>query len=94
LTDIDVELEFDESTWVAIRCFEQLPNGRERFAHSSPFHIDIAGKPLRPRKAEVQYLVDRVQREIERNTGVLDEAALAEFREALRAYEAIAATAE
>ncbi|MDA1054207.1 MAG: CehA/McbA family metallohydrolase [Planctomycetota bacterium] len=92
--DIDVKLEFDESTWVAVRCFEQLPNGRERFAHTAPIHVDIAGKPLRPRKAEVQYLVDRMQREIERNTGVLTEAALAEFREALRAYEAIAATAE
>ena len=93
-TDIDVTLEFKESTWVAVRCFEQLPNGREQFAHTSPFHIDVAGKPLRSRKAEVQYLVDRVQREIERNTGVLSDAALAEFREALSAYKAIAATAE
>lgn len=92
--DIDVKLEFDESTWVAVRCFEQLPNGRERFAHTSPIHIDFVGKPLRPRKAEVQYLVDRLQREIERNTGVLNDAALAEFHEALRAYEDIAATAE
>ncbi len=92
--DIDVKLEFDESTWIAVRCFEQLPNGRERFAHTSPFHFDAAGKPLRPRKAEVQYLVDRVQREIERNRGLLTEAALAEFREALTDYEAIAATAE
>jgi len=93
-TDIDVTLEINESTWVAVRCFEQLPNGRQRFAHTSPSHIDIAGKPLRPRKAEVQYLVDRVRREIERNTGVLKEAALAEFHEALRVYETIAATAE
>lgn len=93
-TDIDVTLGSDESTWFAIRCFEQLPNGRERFAHTAPIHIDIAGKPLRPRKAEVQYLIDRVRREIERNTGVLTEAALAEFREAFEAYEAIAGSAE
>lgn len=93
-TDIDVSMEFSESTWVAVRCFEQLPNGRVRFAHTSPTHIDIAGNPLRPRKAEVQYLVDRVQREVDRNTGVLTDAALAEFQEALHAYEAIAATAQ
>lgn len=93
-TKINLEVEINESTWLAVRCFEQLPNGRVRFAHTAPVHIDIAGKPLRPRKAEAQYLVDRVQREIERNTGVLKEAALAEFREALEAYKAVAATAE
>ncbi|MBI2478370.1 MAG: CehA/McbA family metallohydrolase, partial [Planctomycetia bacterium] len=93
-TDIDVALAFSESTWVAVRCYEQLPNGRTRFAHTSPTHIDIPGKPLRPRKHEVQYLVDRVQSEIDRNTGVLTETALDEFREALDAYKAIAATAE
>jgi hypothetical protein len=93
-TNIDVMLEFNESTWLAVRCFEQLPNGRERFAHTSPSHIDVAGKPLRARKVEVQYLVDRIRREIERNTGVLSDSALAEFRDALHAYETIAATAE
>ena len=92
-TEIDTTLQINGSTWFAVRCFEQLPNGRVRFAHTSPVHVDVAGKPLRPRKAEVQYLVDRVRREIERNTGVLTEAALAEFREALRVYETIAATA-
>lgn len=93
-TDIDATLEFSESTWIAVRCYEQLPNGREGFAHTSPTHVDVADKPLRPRKAEVQYLVDRIRREIERNTGVLTEAALAEFHEALSVYTTIAATAE
>ena len=92
-TDLDVTLEIDASTWVAVRCFEQVPGGRVRFAHTAPSHIDVAGKPLRPRQVEVQYLIDRVKREIQRNTGVLTEAALAEFRAALRAYETIAATA-
>ena len=82
------------STWLAARCFEVLPGGRERFAHSAPVFIDVPGKPLRPRKAEVEYLVSRVQREIERNTGVLTDGELAEFREALAAYQALAATAK
>jgi hypothetical protein len=82
------------STWIVVRCFETLPDGRERFAHSAPIFIDVPGKPLVPKKAEAEYLVSRVKAEIERNTGVLSEEALAEYREALAAYEAIAAKAE
>ncbi|MBC8351585.1 MAG: CehA/McbA family metallohydrolase [Planctomycetes bacterium] len=93
-SEFDVPVPFHGSGWLAVRCFEQLPNGRVRFAHTAPIHIDVADKPLRPRKAEAQYLVDRVQREIERNTGVLSDDALAEFRQALQAYKAIATTAE
>ncbi len=82
------------STWFVVRCFETLPDGRERFAHSAPIFIDVEGKPLKPKKPEVEYLISRVKNEIERNTGVLSEPALAEFREALAAYEAIAAKAQ
>lgn len=82
------------STWFAVRCYETLPDGRERFAHSAPIFIDVEGRPLRPRKAEVEYLISRVQAEIERNTGVLSEESLAEFREALARYEEIAKTAQ
>ena len=28
-----------------------------RFAHTAPFHIEIAGRPLRPRPAEIDYLI-------------------------------------
>jgi len=87
-------IRVSSSTWIAVRCFETLPDGRERFAHSAPIFIDVPGKPLLPKKAEAEYLVSRVKAEIERNTGVLSEEALAEFREALAAYEAIAAKAE
>ena len=68
-----------ESTWFVVRCFETMPDGRERFAHSAPIFIDVNGKPLRPRKAEVEYLISRVQGEIERNKGVLSNEALAEY---------------
>ena len=82
------------STWLVARCFETLPDGRERFAHSAPIFIDVEGKPLRPKKAEVEYLISRVRSEIERNTGVLSDEALAEFREALAKYEDIAKSAQ
>jgi hypothetical protein len=83
-----------ESTWLAVRCFEVLPDGRERFAHSAPIFIDVKDKPLRPRKAEVEYLISRVESQIERNKDVLSAEALAEFREALARYQEIAQTAK
>jgi hypothetical protein len=83
-----------ESTWIAARCYETLPDGRERFAHSAPIFIDVPGKPLRPRKAEVEYLISRVQGEIDRNKGVLSADALAEFQLALAQYQKIAENAK
>ena len=81
------------TSWVAVRCFEDRPDGRVRFAHSGPFHIDVPGKPLRPRKDEVEYLIRRVEEQIARSAGVLPGPALDEYRAALRAYRAIAETA-
>jgi len=87
-------LTTDRSTWVAVRCFEKLPDGRERFAHSAPIFIDVKDKPLVSRKAEVEYLISRVQSQIERSKDVLSPEALAEYREALARYEEIAKTAK
>src|SRR4029077_17477752 len=80
---IDVALRLDGSSWVAVRCFEDRPDRRVRFAHSSPFHIDVAGGPLRPRKAEIEYLIHRVEAQIKRSAAVLPAPALEEYREAL-----------
>jgi len=92
-TELNATLELSESTWLAVRCFEELPTGRVRFAHSAPFHVDIAGQPLRPRRAEVDYLISRMKSELERNTGTLPDEALAEYRRALAIYEEIASRA-
>lgn len=90
---IDAEVELEGSSWIAIRVFEDRPDGRVRFAHSSPVHVDVAGKPLRPRKAEVDYLVRRMKEELDRNRDVLRPEALDEYRQALAAYESLAAEA-
>jgi hypothetical protein len=76
-------VSLDGSGWVAVRCFQE-----RRFAHTAPFFVDVPGKPLRPRKADVEYLASRVQSELDRNAAVLPDAALAEYREALAAYRA------
>jgi hypothetical protein len=55
--------------------------------------VEVGGKPLRPRKVEVAYLVRRVEEQLRRSAGVLPEAAVAEYREALRTYQELARTA-
>jgi hypothetical protein len=90
---IDTTLRLDGSSWLAVRCFEDRPDQRVRFAHSGPFHIEVPGRPLRPRKAEVDYLIRRVETQIMRSSAVLPAGALDEYREALEAYRRVAATA-
>lgn len=90
---VEVSLPIDATSWVAVRCFEDRPDGRARFAHGAPFHIVVPSRPLRPRKEEVEYLVRRVEEQITRSVGFLPDPALDEYRAALRAYRAIAATA-
>jgi hypothetical protein len=90
---IDESMEVQDSSWIAVRCFEDRPDKRVRFAHSSPFFIDVPGRPLRPRSEEVQFLIERVEAQIARSVGVIPEAALEEYREALRIYQGIAKSA-
>ena len=90
---LDARLKVEGSSWLAVRCYEEHADGRIRFAHTAPWHVEVAGKPLRPRKAEVEYLVKRVEEQLKRSAGVLPEAALAEYRAALRAYKALAKSA-
>lgn len=90
---IDETLTLDGSAWLAVRCYESLPAGRVRFAHTAPFHVEVLGRPLRPRPAEVEFLIRRVEEQIARSKNVLPPAALDEYREGLRAYQAVKAAA-
>jgi hypothetical protein len=87
---IDATVELDGSSWIAIRVFEDRPDGRIRFAHSSPIHVDVPGKPLRPRREEIGYLIRRMKEELNRNQDILQGEGLEEYRKALRIYEEIA----
>jgi hypothetical protein len=86
---LDEKLKIDSSSWIAVRCFEERPDKRIRFAHSAPVHIDVAGKPLRPRKVEIDYLCKRVEDQIARSAELLPKEAADEYREALRIYREI-----
>jgi hypothetical protein len=90
---IDETVPIDGSSWLAVRCFEDRAEERVRFAHTAPFHIDVPARPLFPRREEVDYLIHRVETQIARSVGFLPEQALEEYREALRAYRALRASA-
>lgn len=89
-TTINVEVQITGSSWIAVRCYEMLPEGRVRFAHTAPWHVEVEGKPLRPHKAEVEFLIGRVRSQIERSAGVLPKEAIDEYREAISRYEELA----
>ncbi len=92
-------ITIDRSSWLVARCYATVPprsgetRGRTRFAHSAPFHFEVPGKPLRPRREQIDYLIRRVEEQIERSRGVLPDAALAEYRRALAIYREIAGRA-
>ena len=63
-TAFEGELSCDVSGWVGVRCWEDRPGGRFRFAHSGPWQVRIAGKPARPRSEEKTYLIGRMNDEM------------------------------
>jgi hypothetical protein len=75
------------TSWVALRCWESLPNDRIRFANTAPSWFDDATVPLHPRKEEVAWLIERMKEQIKFNTGVLPPAAVAEYQQALAIYQ-------
>lgn len=90
----ETEVALAATCWLAVRAFELREGGRWRFAHTAPFHIEVPGRPLRPRRVEVEYLATRMRQELERNKNVLAEDALDEYRRALAVYEELLAEAE
>ena len=86
VVSIDEAVSFDGSGWLAVRCFEAHPNKRVRFAHTAPVFVDVPGKPLAPKKVEVEHFVERIERELARHNGVLNADAMDEYREALAIY--------
>ena len=85
-TRFRTEASVSTSSWIAVRCFAKTGDGRPRFAHTAPSHFEVDGRPLRPRRVEVEYLMKRVSDQIERSGSLLPEAARREYSWALDAY--------
>jgi hypothetical protein len=92
--DLRKTVSVQGTSWLAVRCWEERPGGRMRFAHTAPVWFDAPDSPLRPRKREVDWLIQRTRDEIARSEALLPPEALAEYREALAAYEALARDAQ
>jgi hypothetical protein len=86
---IDETLPLKNSSWAIVRCFERQPDGRIRFAHSAPIHCELEG-PVKPKRREVEYFIQRMEQELVRNRGVLAAEELAEYEQALNIYRKLA----
>lgn len=85
-SSFETEIAAERSGWLAVRCWEERPGGRFRWAHTAPWHIEMPGRPLRPRAEEKAFLVGRMQLELERSRDRLPPAAQAECERALETF--------
>jgi DNA-binding PadR family transcriptional regulator len=67
----------------------ERPEGRFRFAHTAPWYVTIGDEPVRLRREEKRYLVQRMQAEIDRSRHVLPAEALVEYERALDHYQGL-----
>jgi hypothetical protein len=88
-TSFRTALTLHRSGWLALRCWEDREGGRVRYAHTAPWHVTVPDKPLEPRAAERDYLVERVARELKRSREVLAAEAIREYEEALAYYRGL-----
>ncbi|MBD3672295.1 MAG: CehA/McbA family metallohydrolase [Planctomycetaceae bacterium] len=87
--DATTTVTLDDSGWIAVRSIGKQPDGRKRFAHTAPWYVEMAGRPVTPRQEQIEWLIELMEEQIERNRDVLSPEALAEFEQALKAYQKI-----
>jgi len=92
-TEIATNFTPISTSWLAWRCFESRPNGRFRFAHTGPWHFEVPGQLLRPRKVETDWLAARVREEIARSQSVAPQSLIDDYQQALKIYEKLGETA-
>lgn len=91
------EVPVNQTTWIAARAFcrtdsrwrEHAGGSGIRFAHSSPIWIDVPDKPLLPSPEGIAWLIERMETELARSSGILDDPALDDYRQALGIYREI-----
>ncbi|MGI9472025.1 MAG: hypothetical protein ACR2NZ_10855 [Rubripirellula sp.] len=86
---IEQKIKPNRSGWFAVRFFEDRPKGRVRFAHSAPWSVKVGDQPTAPSREERDYLVDRMRTEMQRSRGIVSEAGMAEYQEALEFYQSL-----
>ena len=86
---IEQRIQPSRSGWFAVRFFEDRPGGRVRFAHSAPWYVSIGDQPTMPSRDEREYLIRRMENEMQRSRGVVSEAGMAEYQQALEYYQSL-----
>ena len=81
-----VQVRVDGTSWIAARCFEVPPLDNVRFAHTAPVFFDDPTRRLVPSQKQIGFLIESVEQELRRVEGKLSDDAVAEYREALKAY--------
>jgi hypothetical protein len=80
VSDFGLTLPATASGWLAVRCIgTPIEAGGIPFAHTGPWHVDMPSRPSPPKRREVQYFLQRVEEEIERNRNVLTADQLADY---------------
>lgn len=78
-------LQIKGSSWITARFF-QVEGDRPRFAHTATVTLTDPQIPLTPRIVEVDYLIKRIDDELQRHADKLSPAALDEYRSARKFY--------
>ncbi len=86
-------IDMPDSGWVTFRTWSDRPDGRKLFAHTGVWHFEVAGRPVRPPKAQIDYLIEQLEISAAKQRDVLSPEAFREFEQALEAYREIRARA-
>ena len=82
-TPLAADLVIPEGAWVSVVCYEEHTGGRPRFAQTGSWRVEASGpQPTWLSDEEKQYLLDRVDAEIERSAPFLKEEEKNEYRRA------------
>jgi hypothetical protein len=64
---VKFKIPFDESAWIAVRCFEKRDDNNTRLAHTAPFFVNIAGKQFKFDQEMIQWFINRTDLLINEN---------------------------
>ncbi len=84
-----VSVQPRRSGWFAVRFFEDREPGQTRFVHTAPWYVEVDALPVQIRQEEKNYLMERMETEIQRSRGIVPAEGMDEYLAALRFYEAL-----
>lgn len=82
---VKFEIPFDESAWVAVRCFEKRVDNNTRLAHTAPFFVKIPERPFKLDQKMIQWFIDRTDLLI--NENIKSKEPTEELKAALKIYK-------